>query len=96
MDATLNILVEALRVVPMVLVFFVPALLATAIFKERGESHKVKAALMIGVGCGLIVAVQLLLRSVSALQVAGTLALSVVQISLALGLAAITVYKLAD
>jgi hypothetical protein len=96
MDAALNILVEALRLVPLIMVFYIPSTLAMAILKERGESYKVKAALMVVVGCGLIVAIQLLLRSASAVQVAGTLALSLVQVAVALGLAALTVYKLAD
>jgi hypothetical protein len=40
--------------------------------------------------------VQVLFRSVSAMQVAVTVGLSLVQISAALALAALTVYKLAD
>jgi hypothetical protein len=70
-----------------------------AIWRERGESHKVKAILMLTVSCGLVVFVvfvQLVLRSVSATQIAATLAVSLVQIAAALGLAALTVYKLAD
>lgn len=96
MDAALNILVEVLRLVPLILAFYIPALLGVAILKERGEAYKVKAALMISIGCGLVVFVQLVLRSVSATQIAGTLTLSAAQISVALALAALTVYKLAD
>ncbi len=96
MDAVINILVEILRLVPLILVFFIPALFAIAIWRERGESYKVKSILMLTVSCGLVVFVQLVLRSVSLTQVAATLAVSVVQISAALVLAAITVYKLAD
>ena len=96
MDAAINILVEILRLVPLILFFFIPALLAMAIWRERGESYKVKAILMVTVSCGLVVFVQLVLRSVSATQIAATLAVSLVQIAAALGLAAFTVYKLAD
>ena len=45
---------------------------------------------------GAIVAVQVLFSSVSAIQVAGMIGLSLVQIAAALCLAALTVYKLAD
>jgi hypothetical protein len=40
--------------------------------------------------------VRLLFRNASALQVAATVGLSLVQVALALALAALTVYKLAD
>ena len=96
MDAVLNILVEILRLVPLILVFYIPALLGVAIFKERGESYKVKGAIMVAIGCGSVVAIQLILRSASAVQISGTLVLSLLQIGVALVLAAITVYKLAD
>jgi hypothetical protein len=96
MDTVLNVSVEALRLVPLVLAFFIPALLGVALLKERGEGYRMKAALIFGLGFGGIVAVHLMLRSVSAAQVAGTIALSLVQIALALLLAALTVYKLAD
>lgn len=81
---------------PLILAFYVPALMGIALLKERGESYKVKAALVFAVGFGGIVALQLLLRSASALQVAGTVALSLVAIAAALLFAALTVYKLAD
>lgn len=92
----MNILVEVLRLVPLVLAFYIPALLGVAILRERGEAYRVKSAVVISVGCGLVVFVQLVLRSVSATQVAATLVLSAFQISVALALAALTVYKLAD
>lgn len=96
MDTLLSVSVEVLRLVPLVLAFYVPALLGVAILRERGEAYRVKAALLFVGGFGLIVAVQVLLRSVSPAQVAGTLALSAVQIAVALGCAYLTVYKLAD
>lgn len=85
-----------MRLVPLILAFYVPALVGMALLKERGESYKAKAALIFVVGFGGIVAVQLLLRSASALQVAQTLVLSLLQIAAALFFAALTVYKLAD
>ena len=81
---------------PLILAFYVPALIGVVFLKERGESYLIKSALVFLVGFGGIVALRLLLRSASALQVAGTVGLSLVQIALALLLAALTVYKLAD
>jgi hypothetical protein len=88
--------VEILRLVPLILAFYVPALLGVALLKERGEGYKVKAILVFVTGLGGIVAVQLLLRSASTLQAAQTVALSLLQIAAALFFAALTVYKLAD
>ena len=96
MNDFIGFVVEALRLVPLILAFYIPALLGVAILKEHGESYKVKAALVFLVGFGGIVALQVLLRSASALQVAQTIGLSLVQIAAALFLAALTVYKLAD
>jgi hypothetical protein len=55
-----------------------------------------QAILWFAIGFGAIVAVQVLFSSVSAIQVAGIIGLSLVQIAAALCLAALTVYKLAD
>jgi hypothetical protein len=88
--------IEVLRLVPLILAFYVPALMGVAILKERGESYKVKAALVFLIGFGGFVGLQLLLRSASALQIVQTMGLSLVQIAAALLLAALTVYKLAD
>ena len=96
MEILLKIGVEVLRLVPLILMFYIPALLGVAIWKERGEGYRAKAFLMFGFGFGAIVALQLLFRSVSAAQVAATIGLSLVQIAAALALAALTVYKLAD
>ena len=52
--------------------------------------------LWFAIGFGAIVAVQILFSGVSAVQMVGVVALSLVQIAAALGLAALTVYKLAD
>ena len=96
MEALLKIGIEVLRLVPLILAFYIPALLGMAIWKERGEGYRAKAFLMFALGFGAIIAVQLLLRSVSAVQVIAAMGLSLVQIAVALALAALTVYKLAD
>ena len=85
-----------MRLVPLILAFYLPALVGLAILKERGESYKIKAALVFLIGFGGIVVLQLLLRSISTLQVAQLIGLSLVQIATALLFAALTVYKLAD
>jgi hypothetical protein len=88
--------VEVLGLLPLILAFYVPALLGVAIWSERGPGYRAKAVLMFALGFGAILVVQLLFRNVSALQLAATVGLSLVQISAALALAALTVYKLAD
>lgn len=96
MEILLQVVIEVLRLVPLILAFYIPALIGVVIWRERGEGYRLKAALAFAIGFGAIVGVQLLLRSVSALQVAITLGLSLVQILVAVTLAALTVYKLAD
>ena len=96
METLLKLAIEILRLVPLILAFYVPALLGVAIWKERGEGYRAKALLTFALGFGAIIAVQVLFRSVSAMQVAATVGLSLVQIAAALALAAITVYRLAD
>lgn len=85
-----------MRLVPLILIFYIPALIGTVIWRERSEAYRLKAAIWYGLGFGGIVAVYLMLRSVSALQVAQTLTISLLQIAAALLLAVFTVYKLAD
>ena len=96
MEILLKLGVEVLRLVPLILAFYVPALLGVVIWKERGEGYRAKALLTFAVGFGAIIAVQILFRSVSAIQVVATVGLSLVQVAAALTLAALTVYKLAD
>jgi hypothetical protein len=95
-ETLLKVGIEVLRLVPLILIFYVPALLGVVIWKERGEGYRAKALLTFALGFGAIIALQVLFRSVSAMQVAATVGLSLVQISAALALAALTVYKLAD
>jgi hypothetical protein len=96
MDNVIGIGVEVLRLVPLILAFYLPALVGLAILKERGESYKIKGALVFLIGFGGIVVLQLLVRSSSTLQIAQTIGLSLVQIATAVLFAALTVYKLAD
>jgi hypothetical protein len=96
METFIGFGVEVLRLVPLILAFYVPALMGMVLLKERGESYRIKAVLVFAVGFGVIVAAQLLLRSVSALQMAQIVTISIVQIAAALLFAAITVYKLAE
>ncbi len=96
MEILLQVGVEVLRLVPLILAFYVPALLGVAIWSERGSGYRAKTALVFVVGFGTVIAVQLLFRNVSALQVVATVGLSLVQVAVALALAALTVYKLAD
>jgi hypothetical protein len=96
METFLGFTVEALRLIPLILAFYIPALIVMALIRERGEGYRVKAALVFLAGFGGIVALQLLLRSVSTLQAVETIGLSLVQVAVALLCAAFTVYKLAD
>ena len=85
-----------MRLGPLILALYIPALLGVVIWKERGEGYRVKAILTFALGFGVIIGLQLLFTSASALQVALTMALSLVQVAVALLLAALTVYRLAD
>ncbi|HJQ29245.1 MAG TPA: hypothetical protein VJ827_07870 [Rubrobacter sp.] len=96
MDTVLDIGVGILHLIPLILVFYIPALIGMAIWSERGEGYRVKAMLWFVIGFGAIVALHILFRSVSAVQVAEVVGLSLVQVAVALYLAALTVYKLAD
>ena len=96
MEKVLDIAVGILHLIPLILVFYIPALLGMATWSERGEGYRIKALLWFAIGFGAIVAVHLLFRSVSAVQIAEVVGLSLVQIAIALYLAALTVNRLAD
>lgn len=96
MKTFLEIGVVLLQLVPMILAFYVPALIGTVIWRERGPGYRVQAGLWFVVGFGLVVFLYVTFTSSSAPQVAATLGLSVVQIAAALILARLTVYKIAD
>jgi uncharacterized membrane protein len=92
----LDVMVVLLRLVPMILAFFIPALIGTVIWRERDAGYRVQAFLWFTVGFALMTLLYIVLTSSSAPQVAATLGLSVVQITAALVLARLTVYKFAD
>jgi hypothetical protein len=93
METMIDTGVGILRLIPLILAYYIPALLGMATWSE---GDRTRAILWFAIGFGAIVAVQVLFSSVSAIQVAGIVGLSLVQMTTALGLAALTVYKLAD
>ena len=96
MDTLLDIGVGILHLIPLILVLYIPALLGMATWRERGAGYRIKALLWFAIGFGAIVTVHVVMRSVSAVQIAEVISLSLVQIAIALGLARLTVYRLAD
>ena len=96
MDTLLDVGVGILRLIPLVLILYIPALLGMATWSEQGEGYRIKALLWFVIGFGAIVAVHVLMRSVSAVQVAEVVGLSLLQVAVALALARLTVYRLAD
>ena len=96
MEDALDVVVVVLRLVPMILAFYIPALIGTVIWRERDAGYRVQALLWFAVGFGLLTVVYIIFTSTTAPQVATTLGLSVVQILAALVLARLTVYRLAD
>jgi hypothetical protein len=95
-DALLGIGVGILHLIPLILVLYIPALLGMATWSERGDGYRIKAILWFAIGFGAIVAVHIMMRSVSAVQVAEVIGLSLVEVATALVLARLTVYQLAD
>ena len=96
METLLDIGVWILRLIPLILLLYVPALLGMATWRERGESYRTKSLLWFAIGFGAIVAVHVMMRSGSAVQIAEVIGLSLIQAAIALGLARLTVYRLAD
>ena len=96
MEDVLDIVVFLLRLVPMILAFYVPALIGTVIWRERDAGYRVQAFLWFVVGFGLVTFLHVLFTSSTASQVATILGLSIVQIVAALFFARLTVYRLAD
>ena len=92
----MDVVVVILRLVPMILTFYIPALIGTVIWRERDAGYRVQALSWFAVGFGLLTVVYIIFTSTTAPQVATTLGLSVVQIFAALVLARLTVYRLAD
>jgi hypothetical protein len=96
METITNIGIGLLRVMPIVLLFYAPALPGMALLRERGGGYRVKAGLWFAIGFGTIVATQLLMTGPSVLQAAQTVGISLFYIAVALALAAFTVYRLSD
>jgi hypothetical protein len=93
MEAILDMGVVILRLIPLILAFYIPALFGTATWSEGART---RAILWFAIGFGAIVAVQVLFSGASAVEMLWIVALSLVQIAAALCFAALTVYKLAD
>jgi hypothetical protein len=93
MEMILDISVGFLRLIPLILAFYIPALLGMATWSEGART---RAILWFALGFGAIVLLQILFSGASAVEMLWVVALSVVQIAAALSLAALTVYKLAD
>ena len=96
METLLDIGVWILRLIPLILFLYIPALLGMAIWSEKGEGYRVKAILWFAIGFGVIVTLHVMMRSASAVEIAEVVGLSLVQIAIALVLAQLTVYRLAD
>ena len=96
MDTLLDIGVGILHLIPLTLLLYVPALLGMATWSERGAGYRIKSLLWFAIGFGAIVAAHIMMRTVSAVQIAEVIGLSLVQIAIALVLARLTVYRLAD
>lgn len=92
----LDIGVGILRLIPLILMFYIPALIGMAIWSERGAGYRIKAILWFAIGFGTIVFLHVLFSGASGLEAAAILGLSLAQILAALALATLTVYKLAD
>ncbi|MEW6635770.1 MAG: hypothetical protein AB1425_03035 [Actinomycetota bacterium] len=96
MESLLNITIEALRTIPFVLAFYVPALVGVVIWHEKVPGYRTRAALTFAIGFALIVGVLVLFSGASAVQVLAIIGTSLVYAAVALVLAALTVYKVAD
>lgn len=88
--------IDVLRLVPLTLVFYIPALLGAAIMRERGKDYRLRAGLTFALGFGVILAVHLLISTASVGQIMTTTGVSLLQMAVATLLAFVTVYKLAD
>ena len=93
METMLDIGVGILRLIPLILAFYIPALLGMATWSE---GDRTKAILWFAIGFGAIVLVHVLFSSASAVQVVEVVGLSLIEMAVALYLAALTVNRLAD
>jgi hypothetical protein len=70
MDTLLDVGVGILRLIPLILILYLPALLGIATWSERGEGYRIKALLWFAIGFGAVVALHVMMRSDSAVQTA--------------------------
>lgn len=96
LETFLRVGIDILRLVPLVMIFYIPALLGSALMREKGAGYKKKAGVVFVGGFALILGIHLLIRNVSVEQVLATIGTSFLQMAVALLLALFTVYKLAD
>lgn len=96
MDTFISLIVVVLNHVPLVLAFYIPALLGAVVWKEKSRAHRVKAGIILLLGFGIIIWVKLVFRAFSVVQAVEILGVSAIQVSIALLLAYLTAYKLAD
>ena len=96
MENLIEIVAWVLRLVPMTLLFFVPAMIGTVIWRERDAGYRLQALLWFAVGFVFLTLVHIIFAINSATQVAATMGLSVIQFLAALVLARLTVYGLSD
>ena len=96
METFLDIGVWILRLIPLILFLYIPALLGMATWRERGEGYRIKAMLWFAIGFGAILAVYVLMGGALVVESAALIGLSLVQVAIALVLARLTVYRLAD
>ena len=99
MDTLLDTGVWILRLIPLILILYIPALLGMATWRERGEGYKIKSLLWFAIGIGVTMFVYLSMSGASATGfpgVIGAIGLWLVQVAIALLLARLTVYRLAD
>ncbi|TCJ15904.1 hypothetical protein E0L93_11655 [Rubrobacter taiwanensis] len=94
METLIDILTEILRLIPLILAYYIPALLAFIIWRERSPNYRMKAGLILAVGFGFIIFVKLLFQPGT--QLAALALVSSVQIAAAMLFAYLTVYRLAD
>jgi hypothetical protein len=92
----MGLAVEVLRLIPLIMAFYIPALVGMVILKERSEAYEIKVVLVLALGFGGILALRLYGGGASVSEIPTALIVSLVQIASALLLAALTVYKLAD
>ena len=96
MRDVLDVLVVVLRLVPMTLLFFVPAMIGTVIWRERDAGYRLQALLWFVVGFTLLTVIHVVFIFFYDKDLSEIFCLSVVEMLAALALARLTVYRLSD